>query len=355
MRSIGAERTVSTEGVGLGYHPFLHEALIARVDACDFIELPLDLYIDPARSALLDPMDARLRDIAAARPCVWRGSALSLGSVERPDDPTPDPFVIERIQRLMDRTGATQYSDVIGFRRLDGRDIGEPQTLPFTESAARWTAARFTAARDALGHSLSLQPAGCQIVSPRFGNDLADFLSRIVALAGCDLALDMTDLERIASATGDDPSAMVNRLPLEHVTMLACSGAHEAEWALLSRVAAITPARAIVIRRTRDLFPLDAIVSAADRARDILPRKRDPAAEPLADPLADEPDGLAALRSYQARTIDLCLGQTSAAAETRLATHSRAWQAWHERVAETHKARQIAQFLAEDMALRQRG
>jgi uncharacterized protein (UPF0276 family) len=335
------------EGVGLGYHPFLHEALIARIDACDFIELPLDLYIDPAQSALLDPTHARLRDIAAARPCVWRGSALSLGSVERLDDPAPDPFVIERIQRLVDRTGAAHCSDVIGFRRLDGRDIGVPQALPFTESAAGWMATRFTAACDALGHSLSLQPV---IVSPHSGNDPTDFLRRVVALAGCDLVLDVTDLDRIASAT-------ISRLPYGHVTMLACSGTSEAEWTLLSQLAAVTPARAIVIRRTRDLFPLDAIVSAADRARDVLAQKRHPAAEPSVGPLADEPDGLAALRSYEARLIDSWLGEGVQAAETSLATRSRAWQAWGERVAATHKAQQIAQFLAEDLAAKtwQRG
>jgi len=136
----GSERKACAEGVGLGYHPFHHAALLARAHAFDFIELPLDLYLDAARAALLDPMDARLREITAGKPCVWRGSALSLGSVERAGEPTPDPRVVERIQLLMQRTGAGSYSDRIGFRCLDGADLGVPQSLPCTEAAANWVA-----------------------------------------------------------------------------------------------------------------------------------------------------------------------------------------------------------------------
>jgi uncharacterized protein (UPF0276 family) len=368
-------QSACAEGVGLSYHPFLHAVMIARLDAYDFIELPLDLYIDPAQSALLDPMDARLRDIAAARPCIWRGSALSLGSVERPDDPAPDPRVIDRIRLLMERAGTTLYSDVIGFRGLEGRDLGVPQSLPSTDSAARWMAARYSAARNALGHPFLLQPAGCAIAAPRSGCDHAAFLRRIVSLADCELLLSVVDLERVATETGVDPADMMNRLPHESIAMLATSGKHEAEWALLSQLVEVTAARAIVIRRTDDLFPLDAIVNAAHRARSVLTRERRPMArrpetEPprTAEPLDDDPGGLASLRCHESDLIDFCLSPASAppplslgdiapAVVTRLASHLRPWQVWRERIADTHKARQIAQFLAEDTGhdARQRG
>lgn len=350
--------------MGLGYHPFHHAALIGRVQAFDFVELPLDLYLDPARSALFDPMDARLRDIATARPCVWHGSALSLGSVERPGDPAQDPFVIDRIRELMRRTDAVHYTDVIGFRRLDGRDLGVPIALPPTETAARWMAARCGAARDALGHALLLRPAGSRIDPACPAGEHTEFWRRVVALTGCELSLDVADLERIWDGTGDDPDAMIGHLPLERVAMLACAGANEAEWTLLARLTAATPARAIVIRRSRDLYPLDTIVPAADRARSLLARSRCPVAgDPMRNPAParspeDDPNGLAALRSHEARMIDRCLGAApphttgdiEPTAETTLATDSRPWQVWRERIGEIHKARQIAAFLAEDMA-----
>ena len=348
------ERGASAEGVGLSYHPFLHEVLIARVDHYDFVELPLDLYIDPAQSALLDPKDARLLEIAAARPCIWRGSALSLGSVEVPNDPAPDPRVIDRIRQLMERVGTTHYSDMIGFRGLEGRDLGVPQSLPFTESAARWMAARYVAARDALGHSFLLQPVG-----DASGHAHAAFLRRVVSLADFALLLNVADLECVATETGVDPAEMANRLPLERISVLALSGTHENEWALLSELVAATAVRSIIIRRTRDLFPLDAIVDAARRARNVLGGERRPMTKQpeSAEPLDDDPNGLATLRSQQNALIDLCLGHTEPAEKMMLASHLRPWQVWHERIADTHKARQIAQFLAEDTGhdARQRG
>jgi uncharacterized protein (UPF0276 family) len=349
--------------------------MIARIEAYDFIELPLDLYIDPAQSALLDPRDARLREIAAARPCIWRGSVLSLGSVERPGDPAPDPRVIDRIRLLMERAGTTRYCDVIGFRGLDGRDLGAPQSLPRTNSAARWVAARYTAACDALGHRFLLQPAGCSVATPCSGGDHAAFLRRVVSLAGCELLLSAADLDRMATETGVDPAEMARHLPDGSIAMLATSGIDEAEWALLSRLASVSAARAIIIRRTHDLFPLDVIVECAHRARNVLAQGRRTMASRAetesggtAELLDDDPDGLAGLRCHESELIDFCLNPATAptapslagmtpAVETRLASQLRPWQVWRERIADTYKAQQIARFLAEDTGhhARQRG
>ena len=367
--SFGPGQNGNAEGVGLSYHPFLHEALIARLDAYDFVELPLDLYIDPAQSALLDPSDAKLRDIAAARPCIWRGSALSLGSVQLPEDPAPDSLVIDRIRLLMQRAGTTRYSDVIGFRRLDDRDLGLAQSLSFSDAAARWMAARYNAACDALGHPFLLAPACWSVATPRSGCDLAGFLRRVVSLADCQLLLDVADLAFIAKETGVDPASLMSRLPHDRIAMLAASCTDDAEWALLSQLAAASAISAIVIRRTRDLFPLEAVTEAAHRARGLLTRTGHPKAQPsTAEPLDNDPDGLAMLQAYERELIEFCLALASAAppsflgeispgAGTRLATELRPWQVWRERIADTHKAQQIAQFLAEDSGngARQRG
>ena len=271
--------------------------------------------------------------------------------MESPGDPAPDQQVIDRIRLLMERAGTTRYSDVIGFRRLAGQDLGVPQSLPRTEAAARWMAARYLAARDALGQEFLLQPASCSIATPCSGSSHGAFLRRVASLAECDLLLDVTDLTRDTTEEGADPAVMLSGLPHENVAMLATSGADEAEWAFLSRLVALTTARAIVIRRTRDLFPLDAIMETAHRARSVLTQKRQPVAEDRlgSDPLDDDPDGLERLRSHQSELIDFCRNPESAPPEaTRLATRLRSWQVWRDRIADTHKARQIAQFLAED-------
>jgi hypothetical protein len=98
------------------------------------------------------------------------------------------------------------------------------------------------------------------------------------------------------------------------------------------------------------LFPLDAIVDAAHRARNVLAQERHPTMErpESAEPLDDNPNGLATLRSHQSALMNQCLSEPAPADEMTLASQLRPWQVWRERIADTHKARQIAQFLAQD-------
>jgi uncharacterized protein (UPF0276 family) len=336
----------------VAYHPFLHAALLARLDAFDFVELPLEIYVDPAQSELLDPGEAKLRDIVAAKPCVWHGSVLSLGSVEAADDPALDGRLVERIRRLLWRTGTTQISEVIGFRRLAGRDLGEPQGLPYSATAARWVAARHAAARAALGHALSLQIATSGDAAPRTGWDAATFLRHIVAGAGCDLVLDTADLAHISAASGVEPAEIAQRLPLARIAMLATAGEREADWALLELLCGLAAPPAIVIRCRRNLYPLDALVSAARRAADLLAEHRGRTRPSLPETTTggDDPGGLAELRAWQQEVIDDCVAP--APARPALAARVRSWQTWRERVADTHKAQQIARFLAQDSGRR---
>jgi len=329
-------------GIGISYHPFLHDAILATPDAFQFIELPLDLYIDPARAGLFDPSGERLRDIAAARPCVWQGSALSLGSVENPNDPAPDPRVIDRIRHLMDRTQATLYTDRIGFRRLGARDLGLPQGMPYIAAAASWIAARAAAARAALGHDIALQH--CRAAVPAPHANAGYFLSEIAALTGCGLAVDVADM-------ADDDVA---ERPPGAITTLITAADSDAAWTQLAHVAAQTAPAAIVIRRTSGFYPLSAIFDAARRAAALLGPHRTHApaartASPVPTPdLAD----LASLHAEQRDLIEYCLAppaeDAAASATQALAARVQSWHIWRQRLADTHKAQQIAQFLASD-------
>ena len=354
----------SAEGVGLSYHPFLHEALLARRDAFDFIELPLDLYVDAAWSALLDSQGARLADIAAAKPCVWRGTALSLGSVERIGDPAPDPRLAQRIRDLIAATRATRCCEAIGFRRLGGRDLGQNQSLPYTETAARWIAARHAAACDAVGHPIMLQLSAGSIAPTPSGWDAAAFLHRIAGIADCRFVLDVADLGRFAAEAGSAPGQIASRLPGERITVLTTSGERDEEWALLSMLLARTAARAIVIRVPRNVFPFDRIMHAAQRASVMLADRQDrmpSIATPLDLPGPADPAELAALQAWQSERIAYSsdpapscvppsLAEVPGPARAALAVAAQSWQNWRGRVEDMHKAQQIAQFLAQDAA-----
>ncbi len=346
-------------GVGVAYHPFLHAALAAQRDSFDFLEMPVDLYLDPARSALLDPFGSQLRAIAAGKPCFWSGTALSLGSAD--DAATPDPTTIDRMRALFAQTGSAGYTDAIGFRRLAGFDFGSPQHMPHTPEAARWITARQAAAADALGCPVTVQPPPPGPAAPPTGTGLPAFL-RLIAGRLC---LDAADVVRLAAATGGTVAAIVAQLPCDRVTALAMSGEAEEDWVALALLAAATGARSITIRRDRALFPHDTITRDARRAAGILSRLPVVSFAPgrgtqVASPCADE---LAALRGYQQDLVAFCRGGGDIPATLAgmpadqlhgLASQVRAWQNWRRQVDDAFKARQIADFLARRAGPRQR-
>ncbi len=322
------------EGVGIAYHPFLHGAVMAQLAAFDFVELPLDLYADPARAALLDPGDERLQEIATARPCVWRGTALSIGSVEAGQASAFAPGLIRRIRRRLEQVGATRYTETIGFRRLAGDDLGTPQAMPMTEASAQWLAVRHRAASDALGVEVLLQPAAPAVVPPTTLGEAA-FLDRIATLSGCGLVLDVADLARLASA-----------LPTHCIRVLSLTGADAAEWQVVAAAAASVDT--IVLRRDRALFPLDTIGMDAARAAEILAGPRHPATKPLPNRVPEPPDAsaLAELHAYQSDVM-----RHATERDTGLAS----WRNWRGQIDDLHKTEQIAAFLSRGAGPRSAG
>jgi uncharacterized protein (UPF0276 family) len=359
------------EGVGIAYHPFLHDAFLKQSDAFDFVELPLDLYIDPAQSALLDPEDTRLKEIIDAKPCVWRGTALSMGSVEFASDLAYPPAVIRRIRERLEQAAATHYTDVIGFRRLDGHDLGLVQAMPRTQAAARWIAARQLAASEAIGRPVLLQLPSNANSPPLGGLDDATFLHRIVAVAGACLVLDTADLAKMATKADASPRDAAMRLPRQSVAVVSCSAADETDWAMLAVLTAQTDVRSIVLRRDRNLFPIDTIASDAERAAGLLMQVCDrPFVAPQfgypteeTDPWEPDPGEFAELHAYQAACVRYVtehamesvppeLAHIPDAIRQTWATDVRSWQNWRGQVDDTHKTQQIAAFLARSAANR---
>jgi uncharacterized protein (UPF0276 family) len=348
------------QGVGLSYHPLLHEAVLGGRFAVDFAEIGIDAYVDSARFPLLDPEEERLRAIVAKGPCIWRGSALSLGSVETLDDAAPDGYRIERVRQFLDESGAGGYCETIGFRRLAERDIGAAQALPYRRIAAQWVAARFKAASDALGRELFLQLPATPLRPPPGDDDAFGFLRSIAELARCRFVLDIADLARFASEAGIAQDEIASRLPVGRIAAFVICGDGEEEWRLLASLTGALGAEAIIVRRERNLFPLDAIAAATSRAGELLRKKRRRAAAPTlptSPPAALDRRELEALRAYQERFLACCLDAAQAASIpdfasdqpsewTALARRAQSWQSWRERLADMHKARQIRQFLA---------
>lgn len=353
-------------GVGVTYHPFLHQTLLSRLDEFDFIELPLDLYLEAAWRSLLDPVGARLREISAAKACTWRGTALSLGSVETLDDPTPNAWLVAQIRKLMDLARTEHYTDAIGFRSLGEGDLGFVQRLPYSEVAARWIATRYRAACAKLGHPFMLQLPASTVIAPGGGEDAAAFLRHISIRANCQFVLDAADLACFAAEASVDLGEWVERLPGERIAQIVVSGEREEDWTSLSMLVRQIPVRAVVIRRERNLFPLEAIERDVHRAADLLARgtvRAPPPSVPMDMAASDDAAGLESLRAYQTDLIEYCMDPAperippallDVPQQSRAALVSRvqSWHTWRERLRDAHNAQQIGQFLAQDAGRR---
>ena len=319
------------EGVGVAYHPFLHDTLLQCSELFDFVELPLDLYMDAARSALLDPGQRRLQQIVAAKPCVWRGTALSLGTVGTNDMTAFPTHVVRRIRTLLELAGSEHYTDAIGYRT---ESFGPVQAMPFTQDAARWIAARQAAACDALGVPVRLSlPRPVFAASPS-GLDRAAFLAGIASYGGSDFILDATDF------AGTPQRELTDRLPDAHVAALSISSDGAPDWDMLEAFAEAIRARTIILRRDRQLFPLDTIAPAITRAASLLSSTA-PHLPPVR-PSASPPDAaaLALLRAFQSTPAG------DATAQTCRRTAAESWQNWRTQIDDIHKARQILALMA---------
>ena len=325
------------EGVGVSYHPFLHDTLLNCRDLFDFVELPLDLYVDPARAALLDPGQHRLRQILDAKRCVWRGSALSLGTVGPDDDAGFSPHTLRRIRTLLDMIEAEPYADIIGFRAAE---FGPLQAMPFTTQAAHWIAIRQAAAQDALGVPVRPCLPGPVSDTRRSELDVADFLNSIVAHGGSGFVLDATDLS--AADLGSDAARdLAARLPAAHIEALSVSGTGGHGWETLRTLADHIRPATVILRRDRQLFPLDTIETDIACAGELVAR---PAHEPppaaVVPPQPANSADLAALRLYQSAPAP------DEASRDLREVAGQSWQNWRTQVDDLHKAQQIMALMS---------
>jgi hypothetical protein len=279
---------------------------------------------------------------------VWRGGALSLGTVVEPGAPAFDPLLIARIRGLVDKTRARALIEPIGFRRVGPRTLGATQRMPFNAASAAWIARRSLAAQEALGLPLLLE-IGRGDVAPE-GDDMAffDYLERIAAHCGCGFALDAAELAFFGQSAGLSLSETARRAGDLPLAALGLTEQGERLWAGTGFLSGLAPAR--IIRRANYLFPLSAIANALQRARVQLATKarasrRD--RDRLEAPGPDE-TALAVLRAGQQALAAACVNpslplQPEIAA---LAAKTEAWQNWSIEIDAAFKGQQIKKFLA---------
>ena len=314
-----------TEGVGVAYHPFLHDYLLGSRALFDFIELPMDLYLDEARSGLLDPGHRRLREVTGAVRCTWRGSALSLGAVPPSGAPAFPPHTVRRIRGLLALAPHAPYTEAVGVRAAGG----PLHAAALTPAAARCAAVRQAAACEALGVPVRLclprgaaAPAGMDAA----GMDAVGFLALVAAHGGAGFVLDTADL------AGAEPHDAARRLAGVPITALSVSSDDPAAWDALAVLAGHLAPGTVVLRRDRQLFPLETIGRDLSRAAGLLSGTASGTLPGLAAPHDPHP-ALPVAGAPLAGPVDA-------------PDASPAWRHWRKEVDDMHKAQQIMALMS---------
>jgi uncharacterized protein (UPF0276 family) len=153
---------------------------------------------------------------------VPHGVKLSLGGAE--------PVSADRVAHLArcaELVDAPLVSEHIAFVRAGGREAGHLLPLPRTREAVRAMVANVTRTQAELPVPLALEPIAALFDWPDAELSEVDFVTEILDRTGALLLLDVANLYANARNRGEDPGALLDRLPLERVAYVHVAGGAE--------------------------------------------------------------------------------------------------------------------------------
>jgi uncharacterized protein len=199
---------------GLGWRPELAAGILAHADRIDVIEVIADDYFDASRGEL-----GALRTLAAQVKMVLHGVSLGLASTV-----TVERERLDRIARLIDKTGAEAWSEHLAFVRGGGIEIGHLASPPRSEASVEGACRNLAYATQVVGGAPLVENIATLVVPPASRLDEAEWIAGIVCGASVKLLLDLHNLYANAVNCGEDPNALLRRFPLDQVTAVHLGG-----------------------------------------------------------------------------------------------------------------------------------
>lgn len=267
-------------GAGIGLrHPHHREFLSRRV-SIGFVEVHSENFFgDGGRD--LDVL-SRVR---ADHPVSLHGVGLSLGSADG-----VDAEHLRRLVRLADRVAPDEVSEHLCWGAAGGAHWNDLLPLPTTTAVLDIVAAAVGRMQDALRRSVLVENISTYL---RFDDadalDEGDFVTRLVALTGCGLLLDLNNVYVNALNHGFDAQTAIDALPAAAVREIHLAGHFvgtdavidhhgdhvcDAVWALYERFVAQHGPRPTLIEWDTDLPALDVLLAEASIAQRTLDAAR---------------------------------------------------------------------------------
>lgn len=214
---------MSIAGVGLGLRRELVDGLLQAppVSPLQFLEVAPENWL-PYGGALAK----KFRAITERFPTICHGLSLSLGS--------PDPLDVDFIKALKQFFQQHQiglYSEHLSYCSGGGH-LYDLMPIPFTEAAAKYTAARIRQVQDLLGQQLVIENVSYYAAPGQEMSEL-DFTLLVLEQADCGLLLDVNNVYVNSVNHQYDAKAFIKALPSKRVVYGHVAGHYQQSPALL--------------------------------------------------------------------------------------------------------------------------
>ena len=213
---MAAEMAGKEDRVGLGWRGELAAGILSNLAHIDVLEVIADDYYRTSRAGL-GALQSLARQVSVSLHGVGMGLASSLAA---------EPRRLQAMARLMRQVAAESWSEHLSFVRAGGVEIGHLAAPPRTPASVAGTMANIALATRIVGSAPLMENIATLVDPPASTMDEADWLDQIIAGAQVPLLLDLHNLYANAVNSGQDPQAMLLRLPLARVGAVHLSGGH---------------------------------------------------------------------------------------------------------------------------------
>jgi uncharacterized protein (UPF0276 family) len=204
------------EGVGVGLRA-AHYAALGPEAGVDLFEAIADNYLGPAALPLHHLDRAR-----ALAPVLLHGVGLNLLG------PEPlDRDHLRRLRALADRVDTPYITDHLCWTGAGGRCSHDLLPAPLTEEVLRYAVDRVQQVQDALGRPFGVENLAAMLATTADALSEWEFLTALLAEAGCGLLLDVNNLYVAGRNQGYDPRAALAKLHPRQVLYVHVAGHQE--------------------------------------------------------------------------------------------------------------------------------
>ena len=211
-----AVAAVAADRIGLGWRGELAAGILSNLAQIDVLEVIADDYYRASRAG----MDA-LCSLARQVPVSLHGVGMGLASTI-----PAEPRRLQAMARLVKTVQAESWSEHLSFVRAGGVEIGHLAAPPRTPASAAGAVANIALASRIVGSAPLMENIATLIEPPASTLDEAGWLAQVIEGARVPLLLDLHNLYANAVNGGQDPQALLLRLPLARVGAVHLSGGH---------------------------------------------------------------------------------------------------------------------------------